>query len=222
MAAGRKPGKAGRTARPQTEAGTDATAARRAAILDAAGAVFLTRGYAAATTLEIATRARTSKRALYDLFGPKEAILAALIRDTSARMQAPLDLPPPETRAAFFATLDAFGRAFLAEFVHPHRIAVYRLAIGEAVRSAEIGAALEAGGRGPVVAAATRLFAAGIARGFVADVGIDLMIAVFFGVLVGPLQMSLLLGTVGTPDAAAIAARARTATQAIERLAGGG
>src|SRR5208283_1992974 len=75
----------GRQAAPGDAAGT-----RRAAILAAAGEAFLSKGYAATTTLEIARLARTSKRALYQHFADKRAILDEMVRERSGEMIAPI------------------------------------------------------------------------------------------------------------------------------------
>lgn len=63
----------------QTDAsGTDAAAAR-GRILDAAQAVFAARGYAAATTREIAERAGIAKRMLFYYFPNKDAVYHAVL-----------------------------------------------------------------------------------------------------------------------------------------------
>src|SRR5262252_6977570 len=59
--------------------GGDPTAVRTR-ILDAAFAAFMKNGYAATSTLEIATRARVSKRELYTEVGNKQEMLIACIR----------------------------------------------------------------------------------------------------------------------------------------------
>ena len=58
-------------AREEETGGTEA----RQRILGAALSAFMEGGYAQTSTLEIATRARVSKRELYALFGNKEAML---------------------------------------------------------------------------------------------------------------------------------------------------
>ena len=63
---------------------------RRQSIVGAAFSVLMEKGYAGASTLEIARRARVSKRELYAEFGSKAGILEALIASTSSRMQVPL------------------------------------------------------------------------------------------------------------------------------------
>src|SRR3979409_2284934 len=65
----------------------------RKRILGAAFSAFMESGYAQTSTLEIATRARVSKRELYSLFGNKEAMLVACITERAQRMKAPAHLP---------------------------------------------------------------------------------------------------------------------------------
>ena len=50
----------------------------RRRILDAAFSAFMEEGYAATSTLKIATRARVSKRELYALVGNKQEMLVAV------------------------------------------------------------------------------------------------------------------------------------------------
>lgn len=66
----------------------DAAAATRAAILDAARELFMTRGYAAVTVPEIAKAARVATQTVYASAGGKSGVLAALLQplmdDTTA------------------------------------------------------------------------------------------------------------------------------------------
>ena len=55
----------------------------RARILEAAFSAFMERGFAATSTLEIATRARASKRELYAEFASKQDMLLGCIRQTA-------------------------------------------------------------------------------------------------------------------------------------------
>jgi AcrR family transcriptional regulator len=67
----------------------------RERILEAAFAAFMENGYGATSTLEIATRARVSKRELYALVGNKLQMLIACITERAGRLQVPADLPVP-------------------------------------------------------------------------------------------------------------------------------
>src|SRR5712664_413100 len=104
----------------------------RARILDAAFAAFMKSGYAATSTLEIASRARVSKRELYALVGNKQEMLVACIGDRVKRMQMPSDLPALRDREGLGAVLTDFGSLLLRELTDPDVIAMHRLAIAEA------------------------------------------------------------------------------------------
>jgi len=69
---------------PKRQEGRDETAARER-IIDAAFRAFMKNGYATTSTLEIATRARVSKRELYSLVGNKQEMLVACISERAKR-----------------------------------------------------------------------------------------------------------------------------------------
>src|SRR4030081_1122758 len=82
----------------------------RQRILDAAFSAFMESGFAETSTLEIATRARVSKRELYALVGSKQEMLMACIGERAKRLQVPTDLPEPHDREALASTLATFGK----------------------------------------------------------------------------------------------------------------
>src|SRR5262249_13586119 len=86
----------------------DQTAVRKR-ILAAAFAAFMKSGYAAASMLEIATRARVSKRELYALVGNKQKMLIACISERAKRFEVPADLPAPRDRETLAQVLATFG-----------------------------------------------------------------------------------------------------------------
>src|SRR5215475_9660241 len=114
----------------------------RARILEAAFSAFMERGFADTSTLEIATRARASKRELYAEFGSKQDMLVACIRERAQRLKLPVDLPELTDRATLQRTLVAFGSRLLREVSDPAVVAVFRLAIAEALRASEVAQTL--------------------------------------------------------------------------------
>src|SRR5690349_3745449 len=78
---------------------SDGSADVRARILTAAFEAFVDRGYAATSTLEIATRARVSKRELYALVGNKQKMLITAIGERAKQLQAPANMPMLRDRA---------------------------------------------------------------------------------------------------------------------------
>ena len=118
----------------------------RRRILEAAFSVFMERGFVEASTLEIATRARASKRELYALFGSKQDMLIACIGERAKRFELPAELPAPRDRKTLARVLAAFGSKLLREVSDPVVITVFRLAIAEAIRAPEVALALNAAG----------------------------------------------------------------------------
>ena len=119
----------------------------RARILDAAFTAFMKNGFAATSTLEIATNARVSKRELYARVGNKQEMLIACISARAKRLQVPPDLPEAHDRETLAHVLASFGAQLLREITDPTVIAVFRLAIAEAVHAPEVAQALDSIGR---------------------------------------------------------------------------
>ena len=118
----------------------------RKRILGAALSAFMERGYAQTSTLEIATRARVSKRELYSLFGNKETMLVACITERAQRLKAPASLPEILDREILAQVLTDFGTKLLTETTDAVVVAVFRLAISEAVHAPKVAQALEKSG----------------------------------------------------------------------------
>mgnify|MGYP001766245406 CR=1 FL=1 len=196
----------------------DGESARRAAILEAAGCVFAEKGFEAATTLEIARLARVSKRDLYRLFDSKKGLAAALVAAHTETMTLDPRFGDPTDRETFLAILRAFGRRFLGEFLDPRRVGLYRLAIAEAPRSIQLSEALQAEGADRVRRTAVEFIRRAVGHGLVAPEDADLVMASYFDVLVGPLQIQLLMGVRTTLAAEEIAMRAERATEVAARL----
>ncbi len=186
----------------------------RERILDAAFSAFMERGFAETSTLEIATRARVSKRELYALVGSKQEMLAACIRARARRLQLPADLPAPRDRETLARALTAFGTQMLREVGDPTVIGVFRLAIAEAVRAPEVAQALNTLGVEPSRAALREILdrarSAGLVRGEPAE-----MAEQFAGLLWGNLMTGLLLRIAERPAPREIARRAREAAAAF-------
>lgn len=191
---------------------------RRRSILEAAYDVLMERGYAGASTLEIATRARVSKRELYAEFGNKSGILQALIATTSARMQVPLATAAIRDRDDLAGALTAYGTMALAELTSAPVIAINRLAVAEAGRSSELGAILEENGREPNRKALIDLMAKAQAAGVLGRGEPDAMAGQFFSLLLGDLMLRLMLGVTPRPEPGEITKRAQSATEAVLAL----
>jgi AcrR family transcriptional regulator len=196
--------------------GVDAAAVRDR-ILEAAFAVFTKNGYAASSTLEIATRAHVSKRELYALVGNKQQMLIACINERSKRLQVPAELRLPRDRQTLAHVLASFGTQLLREISDPTVIAVFRLAIAEAVYAPEVAQALNSIGCETGRAALRKIMAhaqaSNLLKGHPADLADQ-----FTGLLWRDLLVSLLLGIAKRPPPREIARRAQEAAASFLQL----
>jgi AcrR family transcriptional regulator len=189
----------------------------RARILDAAFAAFMKSGYATTSTLEIATRARVSKRELYALVGNKKEMLVACISARATRLQVPADLPVPQDRETLARVLTSLGTQLVREITDPAVVAVFRLAIAEAIHAPEVAHALDSIGRETSRAALRQIMAQAQASGQLNGRPAELA-EQFGGLLWGNLMVSLLLGVAERPNSREVAARVRDATAAFLQL----
>jgi AcrR family transcriptional regulator len=196
--------------------GGDETAVRKR-ILEAAFAAFMKIGYATTSTLEIATRAHVSKRELYALVGNKQEMLIACISERAERLDVPADLPVLRDRETLERVLGSFGATLVREVSNPTVIAVFRLAIGEAVQAPEVARALNSIGREASRDALRKIMAEAQASGLLMGRPAELA-EQFAGLLWRDLMVSLLLGVAERPTPREIAGRARDAAAAFLQL----
>jgi AcrR family transcriptional regulator len=187
-------------------------------ILGAAFKAFTEDGYGETSTLDIARRAKISKRDLYAKFGSKHAVLVACIKSRADRMRLPPDLPSPRSRQMLASTLTAFATNLVLEVSHSSVIATFRLAIAEATRSPEIAQALDVAGRDAAHSALAELLANAQSIGLVGPGEPREMAAQYLGLLWENLMVGLLLGVAAPPEPADAEQRATKATAAFLQL----
>ncbi|GAB3427357.1 TetR/AcrR family transcriptional regulator [Flindersiella endophytica] len=198
-----------------TQSTDDAPARER--ILNAAFSAFVEAGFAQTSTLEIARRARVSKREIYALVGNKQEMLVACIEARAERLRVPADLPEPDDRESLERTLIAFGTQLLRETTDATVVAVFRLAIAEAVHAPEVAETLERLGMRTSRAALTTLLTGAGSRGLLEGRPQELA-EQFAGLLWGNVMIGLLLGTIEPPSPREIGRRTRDAVTAFLRL----
>jgi AcrR family transcriptional regulator len=192
-------------------------AAVRERILDGAFAAFMKSGYATTSTLEIATRARVSKRELYRLIGNKQEMLIACISERAKRFEVPADLPVLRDRETLAKVLTSFGTKLVREISDPTVIAVFRLAVAEVVQAPEVARALNSIGREASRAALRKIMALAQTSGLLTGRPAELA-EQFAGLLWRDLMVSLLLGVAGRPTPREVARRAGDAAAAFLQL----
>jgi AcrR family transcriptional regulator len=185
-------------------------------IIGAAFGAFMANGYAKTSMLEIATRAKISKRDLYARFPSKSAVLLACIVSRASRMRLPPDLPAATSREMLATTLEAFGAIVIREVCEPAATSMYRLAIAEFERSPDVAAVLNDNRRANRMALA-RLLALAQAASILGPGDPEKMMEQFFALLWGDLLLSRLLGA-SAPSGAKIAQRATEATASFLKL----
>ena len=206
-----------RTKKPRQQRAPGEETTARVRILDAAFDAFMANGYAATSTLEIATRARVSKRELYAVVGNKEQMLIACISNRARRFQVPAELPAPQDRESLAELLSVFGAQLLREISDPGVVGMFRLAIAEATRAPEVARALRSfGGEAVDVALRQVMTAAGNSGLLEGDPGE--LTEQFWGLLWGRLQVGLLLGVTARPESDWMAERARRAATVFLQL----
>jgi len=194
----------------------DETAVRKR-ILEAAFAAFMKSGYVATSTLEIATRARVSKRELYALVGNKQKMLIACIRERAKRFDVGAELPVLRDRQTLAQVLVSFGTKLVREASDPTVIAVFRLAISEVTHAPEVARALDSiareRSRGALRKIMDRAQASALLTGRPAELAKQ-----FAGLLWQDLQVSLLLGVAERPNPRELAKRTLDAAAAFLQL----
>jgi len=189
-------------------------------ILQAAMGLFVERGFAATTTLEIATRARVSKRELYALVGNKDEMLALCIARRGNRMRLPEGFPEPTDRASLEAALRKYGATLLCEITEPAVLETFRLGIAEAKRSPAIARTLSERGREPARFALEALLTSARAAKLLADGNMDEMLHDFGALLWGNTMVWILLGLEKAPGPKEIERRAERAARRFLELYG--
>ncbi|MFC7933541.1 TetR/AcrR family transcriptional regulator [Streptomyces cinereoruber] len=110
------------------------SARKHQAILDAATAVFLDKGYAGTSMDDIAKLAAVSKQTVYKHFADKEKLFAEIVLATTDRLDTAIDLlaDVPTDAAGLEENLTRLARQFLDTLTHPRVIQLRRLIIANA------------------------------------------------------------------------------------------
>lgn len=196
---------------PLTSGGREA---KREAILEAARKVFMEVGFGAASMDSIANEAKVSKQTVYNHFGSKEDLFAAMIRywveqkltvfNEAAKSGKPDD------------TLRAVAHQFLDHGAAEQRVAMYRILMGEAPRFPELGEIFYKAGPAVVRRFLADYLAEQNARGTLRVENPQLTSEQFFGMLNG-CQFKAQLGIERLPDKRAIDAYIEHAVMLIMR-----
>lgn len=187
-------------------------------ILDAAFSAFMQHGFAGTSTLEIASRAKVSKRRLYANFRGKEAMFAAGVAARMRDVRIAFTFPEAASRAALEKALADMGIAALTAVTHPYVLAVHRLVIAELPHSPAFGIALDEQGRAANRRGLSTFLRKAQAGGLLPGGDADEMAELYLALLWTDLFPRLLLGATKRPGEQEISKRANRAARAFLAL----
>ncbi|WP_181832926.1 TetR/AcrR family transcriptional regulator [Bosea caraganae] len=174
-------------------------AQRGEAILDAARALFLEKGFAATSIDDIVARAGGSKATIYNLFGDKAGLFRALISrftedflETVVFADLPETLPPREA-------LRMVGRAAASSILSQPQTEILRLAAAEGIRFPELGRGFWAAGPVTAGAVVARYLARQHALGTLNVPDPELASDVFYSITIDRRAIRLLLAACEPP-----------------------
>lgn len=172
---------------------------RRAAIMAAATDIFLEQGFGAATLDEVVRRAGGSRATLYEHFGSKEGLFAAIIAEQCAVVVAPLDVLPRD-HGAPEDVLYAVGRRFLEILMNPRGLGLYRLVSAEAARFPALGAQVFSSGPKAAADHLAGYLRTQVAAGGLALPDVDLAARHFLEMVKGDLHTRALFAVAPAPS----------------------
>lgn len=164
--------------------------ARRRAMLDAATALFLEKGFERTTLSDIVKRSGGSRTTLYEQFGGKEGLLRAMIeestRDVWEKVRWNGD-PPPLTEDVLVEYAVRLAKAIST----PDAIAVYRIVFAESPRMPDIGELFMARGPGVLRGELTEWFARTQAEGRLTAGTAEELVQGFVGLALGDAHLCI-------------------------------
>ena len=188
--------------------------AKTEAILDAAAQVFGERGLAASME-EIARRARVSKQTIYNHYGSKPELIRAIVDRRVSEITAPLLLPEalehPED------ALVAFGRSMLSTVMLSRGVSMLRMTVEAAAEHPDLARAFFEAGPATSRHRLAEFLQIETDNGRLAVDDPALAAEFFAGMVIGPHQISQLLGVFRQLDEAQIDRVAREAAQRFMR-----
>ncbi len=176
-------------------------AERREVLLAAAADVFFEQGYAATSIDAIIDRAGGSKRNIYNEFGNKEGLFAALVSTFAEKALSSLVIEEVGGRD-LRETLIAFGHQLMTIYMSPALIGVYRTIVAEANRYPDLGRTFYECGPARATSRLAEVLEAAKARGEIHARDCIRVADHFVGLIRDNLHLQVVLGLRPPPDEA--------------------
>jgi AcrR family transcriptional regulator len=169
--------------------------ARRRAMLEAARALFLEKGFENTSLSDIVDRSKGSRSTLYEQFGNKEGLLRAMVEDQTARLWEAIDWTEAVPEATDDAIVDLAVR-FVKLALAQESVAVYRIVIAEGHRMPEIARLFFESGPELFQQRLADIFRKAQAAGRLKEGRPEIMARAFGGTALGDLHLRRVLGLI--------------------------
>lgn len=171
---------------------------RREMLLKASAEVFFEQGYASTSIDAIIERAGGSKRNIYNEFGSKEGLFAAIVRSSADSALSSLSQEQIEGRG-LEETLTAFGQHLMEIYMSPTVVSVYRIAINEANRFPDLARSFYEQGPGRAASQLAEVLEFAAQRGEIEPRDYSRAAGLFVGMIRDNLHLQVVLGLRSPP-----------------------
>ena len=186
--------------------------ARQKQIAEAAYDVLAEKGYAGASMLSIAKKAKASNETLYRWYGNKQGLFRDLVAQNAELVAEQLEEELAKAEHSL-QVLEVVGERLLAMLLSPRAVALNRAAAADAEVSGELGQALAEAGRDRVFPLLVRLLEKLKAEDYLAFDHVGEAAELFVALLVGDMQIRRVTGVLAKPSAEDVQRRSRRAAE---------
>lgn len=190
---------------------------RRKQIEKAAYEILQEQGFASASMLKIAKRAKASNETLYNWYGDKQGLFLSLVVRNASDIKQVLEKQISQDTLAL-ECLEKIGPKLLTLLVGDKAIALNRAAASDP--TGQLGKAIAAGGRNDIAPLIGKLFDQARDQNLLTFKKTDNVVEQYLGLLVGDLQIRRAIGAIPQPSKTVIDQRAKSAFEIICQLLG--
>ena len=166
---------------------------RREAILAAAHALFVEKGFESTTLNDIVRRSGGSLATLYDMFENKPGLLRALVRERCLSIDGALD-HAIASRLPYREALRSMADEMLDRFLDPTYIGLFRIVVAQCAAHPDLGRQIYDAGPAVCQTRAAEYFAAQIEAGTLAADDPMTVSTMFFQMVCGQFHTQLVFG----------------------------
>ncbi|MES0872062.1 transcriptional regulator, TetR family [Pseudovibrio denitrificans] len=186
--------------------------ARQKQIAEAAYDVLAEKGYAGASMLSIAKKAKASNETLYRWYGNKQGLFRDLVAQNAELVAEQLEEELAKAEHSL-QVLEVVGERLLAMLLSPRAVALNRAAAADAEVSGELGQALAEAGRDRVFPLLVQLLEKLKAEDYLAFDHVGEAAELYVALLVGDMQIRRVTGVLAEPSAEDVQRRSRRAAE---------